>query len=1310
MFIFEKICKKNGEMVQRFVKILLVFAFFWYFAPDALANQHYVFNNIGQREGLMKTIYSIYKSDRKDVWIGTDKGLYRYDGFNVRSYSERELDGNRIYHISTDSKGRLWVCSEAGVLRYNERTDSFQNIAIKGDKEKKGVTYTSFVIEDRLYFGGNSTILEFVEEEDALREAYVSNKPFSFMRMHLIQGGRIFCTGHDGVMLIDIYDGEEYELEGRLSSFTNIFASIVDDEQRIWLSEYNEGITVLDMEGRVLRKYSVENGLSCDVVLSLYQKDSKIWAGTDGGGINIIDMLTSSIEVLKHNPADKASLPANSIRSLYVDTNGGIWAGSVRDGLFSIKTSQMKTIQECYPGESFGLSNQTVLSLFQEKDSDYIWIGTDGGGINRLDQSDGRLKHYPMTYGLKVASIAEYGKDNLLLSIYSKGLYVFNKAKGVLTQLKMQSKELAYQMSGMGRTVHLLNESDGTILFLGNQIYRKNTASSALESLYVPGVHYDSDFFLPVTSESESSYAHDTYNIYGIIPGSAKAELIVSLSGAYINSAHCDDAGTIWIASSAGLARYDLIKKKLEFLPTTLFDSATTVIKDKKHRVWIGSENRLFAYLEQEGVFVLFGESDGVLDNEYIGKSALVAEQGHVYMGGVRGLLAIDRKYQVDRTEVPLIYLSSCMIDGERVFLEAERELSVPMKGKSVKVVVATNEQDIFRNKRYRYSIEGGTSYSYESDSPELILKPLPPPGRYTVSASCMTRGGTWTQQEELFSLIVPQIWYKTRWFVLLCLIVVALIILGVVVAILSHIENRNQLEIKEKERIAYENKVNSLLNWGNELKTPLTLVMAPLKRLIKELPETDSSYATISMAYRQAKRVKDYLKVVLDLREMEEGKSELDIQRYNFNEWVSATASDFITESAAQNIRITELMDSRIGDMNFDIKKCTKVLSQVLMKSLSLCAPSDVLLLSTSQTSNGCARVSLSGSGNYTPDIDISNMFNMMRGSNVGLGLSYAKVLVELHGGNAGAFINDMQGVTIWFEIPLSLEQERMKIEAGGYINEIMGESWDLNEAKDLRESEFDTSSSRLMLIDDSSDLLDFIKKALNPNFAEILIASDGADAMKMLEKTVPDIIVCDVNMPNGNGYEFCSEFRSIEKYNHIPVILLTTKQEQQSTQYGYKVGADGLLAKPFEVETLYGLIKNQLKRKSDIRKNREETEDIALYGYREETFIAKVNTTIAENISNPDLGVELLCKAIGISRSVLYNKLKTITGVGANDYIVRIRMEKAIFLIENTEMTFAEIADKIGLTPNYFSTTFRQFTGMTPTQYRKKRLTSNK
>jgi YesN/AraC family two-component response regulator len=360
----------------------------------------------------------------------------------------------------------------------------------------------------------------------------------------------------------------------------------------------------------------------------------------------------------------------------------------------------------------------------------------------------------------------------------------------------------------------------------------------------------------------------------------------------------------------------------------------------------------------------------------------------------------------------------------------------------------------------------------------------------------------------------------------------------------------------------------------------------------------------------------------------------------------------------------------------------------------------------------DSCVRISISDQGPGLADVDMEQMFTRFYQSGgekygSGIGLAYSKILVELHGGNIGAYNNEERGATFWWEIPLSpVKADEQISSARAYLNELMGYNPGLEISVPEVEG-FNTSGMTLMLVDDNYDLLAFLREALSNEFADIMIAQSGNQALKVISSgKLPDIIVSDVNMPDGDGFQLCKAIKSNERYSHIPVVLLTARGEDHDQSDSYKIGADGFIPKPFEMETLTEMLRGLLRRRSEVKKRYlDDSDKDRDFGSAEEEFITRLNKIIAEHMGDPELDQQLLCMELGMSRALLYNKMKSITGTGAKEYITKIRIEKAKSLMENPSLTIAEIAEMTGFTSqSYFSTAFKNYAGMTPSQFRHK------
>ena len=549
-----------------------------------------------------------------------------------------------------------------------------------------------------------------------------------------------------------------------------------------------------------------------------------------------------------------------------------------------------------------------------------------------------------------------------------------------------------------------------------------------------------------------------------------------------------------------------------------------------------------------------------------------------------------------------------------------------------------------------------------------------------------------------------------TVFILILCLMAIAMMVTTTLLISLKtrKIEKLKRLQ-QEQEEKAYEDKVQMILNISHELRTPLTLIMAPLKRLIKETDPESKDYPTLTRIYRQSRRMKDLLNMVLDLRKMEVGKTYLNIEKTDTYDWIMSVAGDIIDEEHIVGLETVVKIGPGAEEVHIDRQKSETILTNILMNAIKHSKIGDTITISAELRSD-MIRISISDEGPGLGDADLSQIFSCFYQSfgekyGSGIGLSYSKILVELQGGTIGTYNNDECGATFWWEVPVT-PIESTRVEPKAYLSELMG----YNPGQEIQVPEcesFLTGSMRLMLVDDNRDLLEFLREALSSEFKEIISADSGNKAMKIISSgKLPDIIVSDVNMPDGDGYQLCKEIKNNEKYNHIPVVLLASKGAEQHQSASYKIGADGFLPKPFEMETLTELLRGLLRKRSEVKKRYLDSSDQdRSFGSAEEEFITRLNKVISEHIGDPELDQQLMCKELGMSRALLYNKMRAITGAGAKEYITKIRIEKAKSLMENPSLSFAEIAEMTGfISQSYFSTAFKNYTGVTPSQFRQK------
>ena len=652
---------------------------------------------------------------------------------------------------------------------------------------------------------------------------------------------------------------------------------------------------------------------------------------------------------------------------------------------------------------------------------------------------------------------------------------------------------------------------------------------------------------------------------------------------------------------------------------------------------------------------------------------------------------------------------------GDFIVNEKEKNINIPWNYTSLSIAINLNEKDVFRKALFRYSISGLNNQYIESYNHKLELPSLNP-GSYSILVSCNTKSGIWSQPIKIATLHITPPWYKSNWFISSMILLFLTLLSGIVYLIIRKKENKLKWEMKEHEQTVNEEKIRFLVNISHELRTPLTLIYAPLKRLIdrsndKLKPELIKDQ--LNSIYKQTRQMKNIINMVLDLNRIKTGEEPLQKLPHTLNEWVRSVSEDFRNEYEEKKINLQYELDDSIEYIWFDEWKCQIILSNLLMNALKFSDQQTEITIST-QRMNNFVRISVKDQGIGLQNVDSGRLFSRFyqgehNKSGSGIGLSYAKILIEMHGGNIGAYNNTDKGATFYYELPIltdtSLPEEMM--------NDNNSENIPI--PLDISAINVSCSNYSLLIVEDKQELRMFLKDSFKDVFNHIYTAEDGMTALDLIKTRQPDIIVSDVMMPRMDGYELCRHIKEDVEISHIPIILLTAKCDQDSTSTGYKLGADFYLSKPFELDFLLTIIVNLLKSREAIKQKYKERATTILpqdstISNADETFLVKLNNLIYTNLSNPDLDVKFLMGNMAMSRASLYNKVKALTDMGVNDYINKLRIEKASSMLIHTDLSISEISFEVGFTyQRYFSTIFKQIKGVTPSQFKEENKNNN-
>ena len=741
-------------------------------------DSHYAYTQLSIDEGLSQAnVSSILLDKRGDLWIGTKNGLNRYAQQQMKNFfhqvkDRNSLPDNWILHLEEDSLNQIWVATPNGLALYNREQDFFRTLT-------KGRVQSSLCIEGGVLFGGDNVLYLYDYQTQKLERIHIHPEgadiiPIEYRIQNILPFKKntfLIATRKKGLFT---YDCQTRKIEAFTPYFPGylLFATCLASDGNIYASYYGNGICRFDSNGKMTARYTVDTSpLNNNYVIDILEHDGKLWLATDGGGINQIDLKTGQFSFLQHTTGDKSSLPVNSITKLYKDYNDNLWVGSVRGGVFTISNSYIKTFQDVMMNNPNGLTEKSISSIYEEKNG-ILWIGTDGGGINRYNPETEEFIHYPSTFGDKVVSMAGLSENELLVSLYTKGIFTFNKKTGKYQQFIVVDKETNQKECFYGYLPLANQVSENKIYILSYGAWVYHIQEKKFVPLELPAEHKGKTAALKLAySNPDFSLLQQGNVAFMVHQTDDKVRFLLETDADEIISSMTYDASnrTVWIGTNHGLSYYHLDEKAYKHYPTKLFNSVTYLTIDPQGRLWVCAENKLFSYNSKEKKFTTWSQSDGYLPNEIQPKFQKTENKRYIYLCGSQGLVRISHAIQPNQTGKSEIYLADIIYDGTSSFNKIENQnFEIPWDYHSLILTFGVKSKDIFQKHLFKYTIRSAQGEnSFESYESQLNLSSLSP-GDYTILLSCFTKDGSENPTVEMLRLTVRPPWYKSGWFITL--------------------------------------------------------------------------------------------------------------------------------------------------------------------------------------------------------------------------------------------------------------------------------------------------------------------------------------------------------------------------------------------------------------------------------------------------------------------------------------------------------------------------------------------------------------
>ena len=1208
------------------------------------------------------TVKSLFEDDRGDIWIGTwNSGLYRCEKKTGKYWKYPRMNsGNSAHVVFQDSYKNIWVGTWGSGLHL-----------LHNAYDPERTTWTTFVHNEKQPYTISDNLIYAISEDVNTHSLWVGTR--SGLSILPLQNGPISFSGFE-----NCYSGES---ENTITS--SEVASLLRDRQGI------------------------------------------MWVGMIGGGVNMVNTRKAKFN-LDRLTETKRMLKSNSVRSLLLDDEGQLWMGISTYG-FGVKNCQTEKFVHYNQMPDFmsykGIS--TVMSIMQSPTTGHIWIGVYNGGAYELD------KHAPVGKRVKAynSGNASWMCNSCIYDIYE------------------DSKQNLWFATRGGVS---MRAADGTPV--------------RIDSLKVGGVAIQDMVAMQLVegSNGEMWMASNTHGVVRIqgsghsLNGyklSAYSVVNGKLNSNYADCIYKDIEGRIWVGTGgSGLSLYDAVEDR--FLPVHKLwnlpgDAITSIQSDKKGNLWLGTNAGLLRLTVprdlQNVTYRLYTTSDGLQDNIFNRGASFVASDGEMFFGGHRGYNSFYPDKQDEQ-----VFSSPVVITDIKVFNQSWTALSGEERSEISSLSPRFTDKIVLNYKRNNFSIEFSAleyanpernQYAFRLDgfdadwqhtdaSKRFAYYNNLKSGTYTFYVKSSNSNGIWDENVQTVKVVILPPPWKTWWAYTLYIILLVGIVWYIYRIIRNRIRLRNALHLREMEQAKSEEinhaKLQFFTNITHELLTPLTIISASVDELKQTAPAYKEQYDVMTHNINRLIRL---LQQILEFRKAETGNLKLKVLQGDLVMFVRRSLDGFRPLMKKKDIHFTIQSSVNKYLAFFDPDKLDKILYNLLSNASKYNKPGGKVGIELScDEANGVACIIVKDNGPGIPKESQKNLFKRFYEGDyrkfntigTGIGLSLVRDLVVLHHGSIFVESEEGKGTAFKIEFPVhrfayseeEIDDAVTLLDSDGIdaVQEDVviedtqtGASEDNAVSAELNVAE---KSHTLLLVEDNEDLLGLMVKLLGSDYT-IHTATNGKEALEVVESEDIDLIVSDVMMPVMDGIEFCRSIKGNFDTSHIPLILLTAKKQEEDRVEAYESGADAFITKPFNLSVLHARIGNLLKSRERVMKDFKkqlvfEAKELN-YTSMDEDFLQRAIDCVNRHLDDPGFDQTQFLEEMNTTKSTFFRKLKSLTGLTYVSFIRNIRMKAACHIMEEKKhVRISELAYAVGYNdPRYFSSIFKKEIGMQPSEY---------
>ena len=1081
-----------------------------------------------------------------------------------------------------------------------------------------------------------------------------------------------------------------------------------------------------------------------DVIIHAVAQDieGRIWVGKDYDGIDVFEKETGKVTSLVAHDDNGRSLPHNTIYDLYADRDGIMWVGTYKKGVSYYSESIFK----------FNMYEWGDITCIEQADENRLWLGTNDHGILLWNRSTGKAEPFwrdaEGQLPNPVVSMLKSKDGKLWVGTFNGGLYCMNGSQirsykeGVGNALAsnnvwalVEDDKGRIWIASLGGGLQCLEPVSGTF-----ETYTSSN-SALLENNVTSLCWVDNNtLFFGTANQGVGMMDMRTREIKKIQGQSGN----VKLSNDAVNHVYKDSRGLVWIATREGLNVYDTRRHVflgLSFVAEAKGNFIAAITEDQERNMWVSTSRKVIRVTvasDGKGSYLFdsraYNSEDGLQNCDFNQRSIKTLHNGIIAIGGLYGVNVFAPDHIRYNKMLPnVMFTGLSLFDeavkvgqsyGGRVLIEKElndvENVEFDYKQNIFSVSFASDNYNLPEKTQYMYKLEGFNN--------DWLTLPLGvhnvtftnlAPGKYVLRVKAINSDGYVGIKEATLGIVVNPPFWMSWWAYLLYTVGLVIVLFLARYRMLKREREKFHLQQIENE-VAKNEEINNMkfrffTNVSHELRTPLTLIISPLEGMLKET--TDELQSTrLQLMYRNAQRLLHLVNQLLDFRKGEMSTHQLSLSEGDIISYVHSVCNSFLLMADKKHIQFSFFSGIDTFSMAFDADKVGKIVMNLLSNAFKFTPEGGRVTVMIEHVAGtpDILEIKIADTGIGISDVDKEHIFERFyqaghkgveETTGNGIGLSLVRDFVTLHEGEVKVFDNIGMGSVFVIQFPVK------HVETQVQLPEETGMSAGDEEDKEMKEEAREETERKnfplLLIVDDNEDFRIFMRYSLELQY-RVKLAVNGKEAWEMMQEELPDLVISDVMMPQMDGNELCRLIKQDKRTAHIPVILLTARQNTEAKLEGLQTGADDYVTKPFNMTILVLRIRKliELSRYHRVTQGMIDPapSEIVITSL-DEKLIEKAIKYVEDNMSRTELSVEELSRELGMSRVHLYKKLLQITGKTPIEFIRVIRLKRAAQLLRESQLHVSEVAFEVGFNnPKYFSRYFKDEFGVLPSVYQEK------